>query len=205
MKKFILFLATFGFISFIISQSVFASSFYPKGATGVDISYPNCSSSIPKTNFGIVGVNNGLVYSSNPCFLTEAKKFNNLSLYVNTGLNSYLSSSYYLSVYNECNGDKMCAAYKYGFNAGMYALNYAKNQGVNTDKWWLDVETMNIWSSNTAENQQSLQGTYDAIATTNPTLIGAYSTTAQWQTITGGWKNNWPSWGATTWSTASLQ
>jgi len=28
------------------------------------------------------------------------------------------------------------------------------------------------------------------------------STTAQWQAITGGWINAWPSWGATTWTTA---
>ena len=33
--------------------------------------------------------------------------------------------------------------------------------------------------------------------------VGVYSTTAQWNDITGSWQNNWPSWGATTWSTAS--
>jgi len=32
--------------------------------------------------------------------------------------------------------------------------------------------------------------------------VGVYSTTAQWKSVTGGWQNNWPSWGATTWTTA---
>jgi hypothetical protein len=61
---------------------------------------------------------------------------------------------------------------------------------------------MNTWNIDTAQNQNSLQGSYDALKSNSATTIGAYSTTAQWQSITGGWKNGWPNWGATTWDTA---
>src|SRR5579884_4343825 len=58
---------------------------YPSGSTGTDVSWPNCSSSIPKTAFGIVGINDGKGFSTNPCLQKEAGHFLNLSLYVNTG------------------------------------------------------------------------------------------------------------------------
>ena len=54
-----------------------------------------------------------------------------------------------------------------------------------------------------AQNRQSLQGELDAFKTNGATLVGFYSTTAQWNSITGTWKNGLPSWGATTWSTST--
>src|SRR3954465_13658524 len=42
------------------------------GGTGYDVSYPQCSGALPPSPlFGIVGVNNGIVYSANPCLATE--------------------------------------------------------------------------------------------------------------------------------------
>jgi hypothetical protein len=39
-----------------------------KALTGYDISYPQCGGPFPSNVlFGIVGVNNGIVYSGNPC------------------------------------------------------------------------------------------------------------------------------------------
>jgi hypothetical protein len=184
------------------TQAVGASSVYPAGSLGVDVSYPNCSVTIPKVDFGIVGVTGGLVYSQNPCLAAQAKKFTNLSLYINTGLNASASSSYYTKAQVGCNGDMNCAAYNYGYNAANDALAYAASQGVTSSKWWLDVETENTWNVDVNQNRQSLQGAYDALVASGVTTVGAYSTTAQWLTITGGWKNNWPSWGATTWTTA---
>ncbi|HSW78417.1 MAG TPA: hypothetical protein VLF88_00145 [Candidatus Babeliales bacterium] len=191
------------FAGFVISQKTAAAqSVYPSGSTGSDVSYPNCSALVPKSSFGIVGVNGGSVYSYNGCLAKEASHYTNLSLYINTGwydqsLNINPNSP------RTCSAeDKNCLAYNYGFNAATQAVNYAKNQGVNSSTWWLDVETMNTWNSDTAQNQNSLQGSYDALKSNSATTIGAYSTTAQWQTITGGWKNGWPNWGATTWDTA---
>ncbi len=45
-----------------------------KGAvpTGYDISYPQCGRSYPTSvTFGIVGVNDGIVFSANPCAASE--------------------------------------------------------------------------------------------------------------------------------------
>jgi hypothetical protein len=184
------------------SQGVLASTVYATGTSGVDVSYPNCSATIPRVDFGIVGVTGGLVYSHNGCAATEASKFANLSLYVNTGLNASSSSAYYTQAQVGCNGDPMCAAYNYGYNAGKDAVTYSQSQGLSSTKWWLDAETQNSWSTSTAQNQKSLQGEYDAMAAAGAVTIGVYSTSAQWQSITGGWQNNWPSWGATTWTTA---
>lgn len=179
-----------------------ASAVYSTGSIGVDVSYPNCGVAVPKVAFGIVGVTGGLVYSKNPCAAAQAKNFNDLSLYINTGLNTSASSPYYVTAQEGCNGDVNCAAYKYGFNAANAAIAYANSQGITSSKWWLDVETENTWNADVMQNRQSLQGAYDALVARGATTIGVYSTSYQWQTITGGWQNNWPSWGATTWTTA---
>ena len=176
---------------------------YTSGSVGVDVSWPNCSASIPKTGFGIVGVTGGKNFSPNPCLKAEAANFSNLSVYTNTG---YPGQSYalpYQAAPKACTAtDLNCLAYNYGYNAGLYALEYAQNQGVNSNTWWLDVETMNTWTSDTAQNIASLQGQIDALKAAGIGTIGIYSTTAQWGTITGSWKNLMPSWGATTWQSA---
>jgi hypothetical protein len=175
---------------------------YVSGASGVDVSYPNCSVSIPKVAFGIVGVSRGVVYSTNECLKAQAGAFTNLSLYINTGLNASSTSSYYQTAAASCNGDALCAAYNYGYNYAKDAVSYASSQGVHSTTWWLDAEISNTWSSDVAQNQRSLQGAHDALIAGGAQTVGVYSTSSQWQGITGGWKNNWPSWGATTWTTA---
>lgn len=187
----------------MFGQSAFASALYTMGSLGVDVSYPNCFTSTPAVNFGIVGVTGGAVYSHNSCLASEARRFADLSLYLNTGLNTSDTSTYYAQAKVGCNGDVSCAAYNYGASAAKDAVAYANAQGVKSTKWWLDVETSNTWDTSTPLNQKSLQGAYDFLLASGATTIGVYSTTAQWQSITGGWQNNWPSWGATTWSTAS--
>jgi len=184
------------------TTNAFASTYYQTGSVGVDVSYPNCSTKIPNASFGIVGVNGGRVYNHNPCLATQAKAFKDLSLYINTGLNASPDSPYYVAAQQGCNGDALCAAYNYGYNAAVDSVNYATSQGVSSAKWWLDVEIENTWNSDVAQNRQSLQGAYDALVASGASLVGAYSTTAQWGTITGGWQNNWPNWGASTWNTA---
>jgi hypothetical protein len=175
---------------------------YVSGSNGVDVSYPNCTTSVPKVAFGVVGVSRGVVYSTNECLKKQASAFTNLSLYVNTGLNATTNSTYYQTAAANCNGDVACAAYNYGYNSATNAINYAHSQGVHSSTWWLDAETSNTWNGDVLQNQKSLQGAHDALSANGATTIGVYSTTSQWNTITGGWRNNWPSWGATTWTTA---
>ena len=184
------------------SATTYASATYQTGSVGVDVSYPNCGVAVPKSAFGIVGVTGGLVYSENPCLAEQAKQFGNLSLYINTGLNASQDSPYYVVAQEGCSGDPLCAAYNYGRNAANDAIAYANSQGVGSAKWWLDVETENTWNADVMQNRQSLQGAYDALKAHGASVVGVYSTTVQWQAITGGWINGWPNWGATTWTTA---
>jgi len=52
--------------------------------------------------------------------------------------------------------------------------------------WWLDVETANTWQSDTAMNVADLQGMIAAFEAAGVTNVGAYSTSSQWDSITGG-------------------
>ena len=60
------------------------------GATGHDVSAPQCGRTLPEVGaFGIVGVNGGRAFSENPCFATEyewAKRRPAApGVYINTG------------------------------------------------------------------------------------------------------------------------
>ena len=59
---------------------------YTSGATGYDISYPQCGGRYPTGAFGIIGVNGGypFVYY-NPCLADEYSHTTNAALYINTG------------------------------------------------------------------------------------------------------------------------
>lgn len=202
MKKFLI--AAVLSTTILASGSALALGQYASGTTGADIGWPNCSAQVPIEDFGIVGVSDGTGYTTSPCLYQESTSFsNNLSLYVNTGW--YNKSSYVTATSPKicASGDNNCLAYNYGYNAGVYAYNAASKAGVHSATWWLDVETSNTWNKNVVQNQNSLQGEYDALTANGATTVGIYSTTVQWQTITGGWQNNWPSWGATTWTTAA--
>jgi hypothetical protein len=52
--------------------------------------------------------------------------------------------------------------------------------------WWLDVETGNSWQADTTMNVADLQGMIAALQAAGATTIGAYSTSSQWNTVTGG-------------------
>jgi hypothetical protein len=207
LRRVIIFSAALFVALVVVAQPAKAApgSPYPTGSTGYDVSWPNCTATPPKhPAFGIVGVSDGTGYSQNPCLAQEAGWFSpNLSLYVNTG---WYNQSSYVNPNSPkvcASGDNNCLAYNYGYNAGLYALNYANSQNIHSSVWWLDVETGNTWNTDTTQNRNSLQGEYDALTANGVTVVGFYSTTYQWDTITGTWLNNWPNWGATTVRTAS--
>jgi hypothetical protein len=52
--------------------------------------------------------------------------------------------------------------------------------------WWLDVETANSWQTDTTMNVADLQGMIAAFKAAGVTTVGAYSSSAQWDSITGG-------------------
>lgn len=52
--------------------------------------------------------------------------------------------------------------------------------------WWLDVETANTWQTDTTMNVADLQGMIAGLQAAGAATVGAYSTSSQWDTITGG-------------------
>lgn len=206
MKKLVLSVGSFFAMFIFVGANAAALAQYQSGSSGVDVSYPNCSSAISKVSFGVVGTEGGLGFSQNPCLSAEAARFTNLSLYANTGYPGAASANAqkYANSPKICvASDLNCIAYNYGYNQGLYAYNYAVSQNARSATWWLDVETANSWTTDVLQNQNSLQGEHDALAANGATTVGVYSTSAQWNSITGTWKNGWANWGATSWTSAT--
>ncbi len=177
----------------------------PVSQTGNDVSWPQCGKTLPKGQlFGIVGVNNGLANTTNPCLGTQLTWANTslglsaqpkVSLYVNTanpGLAGswWPSSNTYGSVtvtnpYGTCDGkDTTACAYIYGYAK---AYDDANIRGVSSPasyRWWLDVESINSWESNTVSNVADLEG-MTALFTSIGAQVGLYSTAAQWKQVVG--------------------
>lgn len=173
----------------------------PPGAHGHDISHPQCGRQPPTGSaFGIVGINNGLPFSTNPCLQAQyrwAAGRPSPSVYVNTG-NPAPASAYYWPasgttdparcVDSRSTTDPGCA-YDYGWHAAAYALAAGRRLGVGVlgQTWWLDVETGNTWNGNGVANTAVLQGMLDYLRGHGVARVGLYSTAYQWQRITGGY------------------
>ena len=181
-----------------------------------DISYPQCRSPFPtNAEFGIVGVNKGIVFSVNPCLstgdgppeLTWAGGVG-AQLYTNTGNPGPTLSSRWPNNQTSprpCNtpelpeSDTADCAYDYGWNAAADAYKTAVNAYVtlglaspgatstpSPNVWWLDVETVNSWRDDTSLNVAVLRGEVAYLLSADTAGIGFYSTQYQWNLITGG-------------------
>jgi hypothetical protein len=181
--------------------------------TGYDISWPQCGGLYP-TNaaFGIVGVNNGIVYSANPCLADELAWAGGTGaeLYANTAnpgpaLSTHWPAGQTSPEYcDPANLDTAACAYDYGYNAaadsfadavGAYAsLGLAASPA--GARWWLDVETSNSWRSDTSLNVAALRGAVGYLASAGVASVGFYATQQQWNAITGGTAvfAGYPSW-----------
>lgn len=163
----------------------------------VDISWPNCDIH-PSQQFkaGIIGVTGGLDFRSNPCLNRETSWFIHYDLYMNTGYAGPVAAKKFLSYPLQCRvSDDTCLAYNYGYNAALYAIQYAAIQGAHANMWWLDVETDNSWSDNFLVNRAVLQGAVAAIEQrTLFASVGFYSANDQWDEIVGAWQVNLPAW-----------
>lgn len=175
-----------------------ASTFYPAGSAGYDVSYPQCGTTLPRGGaFGIVGVTNGLPWSANPClgaqYQRASGKTSAASFYMNTANPGPISR------YWNRPGPRTCAdatsysdagcAYNYGWNAAndAWAVANGATSGAAAGKfWWLDVETVNSWNGTTAANGEAVQGYLDGLRSLGAGGVGIYSTSYQWSTITGG-------------------
>lgn len=174
--------------------------------TGNDISWPQCGSKLPNGQaFGIVGVNGGLANQPNPCFAEQlawaqnskgGTGQDNAALYVNTanpgdvlaeyGVTDWPTSGY-SDKYGTCAGtytnDAACA-YQYGKERAVADTQFIGTNNPADFKWWLDVETENSWSLNTANNAAALEGMVDYFTSLGAS-VGLYSTQYQWNQIAG--------------------
>jgi hypothetical protein len=176
----------------------------PVTTHGWDISWPQCSTSLPSNPaFAIVGVNKGIVFSANPCLASEIRWAGGGSaqLYANTGNPGPTKSSHWPAgqtvprVCDAANTDTADCAFDYGWNAAAdsYADASAAYQSLGLSgtpagtTWWLDVETSNSWRSDTGLNVAALQGEVAYLSgTAHVAKVGIYSTSYQWGVIAGG-------------------
>ena len=89
-----------------------------------------------------------------------------------------------------------CLAYNYGYNSAQLAMQHARSQGASSPVWWLDVENDlcgrgQYWSCNHVLNSLTIQGSLDFLQSESLT-VGIYSTSVQWQGITGGYVPSGP-------------
>jgi hypothetical protein len=147
----------------------------------------------------IVGVEGGRSFTTNPCLLEQFQWANatghQYEVYLNT---NFPAGS---TVHRGDQGPKgvcqpadwACKAYNYGFNNAEYALHYAQTQHAVASTWWLDVETANSWSDQTAWNDQVIQGAADSLRA-HQLQVGIYSIPPMWKEIAGNYVVNLPKW-----------
>lgn len=173
---------------------------------GNDVSWPQCGKALPEDPaFAIVGVNNGLANTTNPCLAEQLEWANEITgdptgqpsvaLYVNTANpekegswwptdNDYGGTSV-ANPYGICKGEPDAAcAYMYGWAK---AFDDAYMRGISEPDdylWWLDVETENSWNGSHGENRAVLEGMTDFFHSIDAE-VGIYSTGYQWWQIVG--------------------
>jgi len=194
-----------------------ASAPSTSASTGYDVSFPQCGRVLPTSaGFGIVGVNNGHPFSTNPCLASELRWAGSTlsgapAFYLNTGSpGPAYSSSWPTSQQSPlvCDGANSTAcSYDFGWNAARVSFANAVNAETTNGStsptataksahWWLDVETGNTWetieplygrtASSQAIDQAEIKGSLAYFANNGVAFVGIYSNIPQWNVITGG-------------------
>ncbi|HWG74305.1 MAG TPA: hypothetical protein VG184_09655 [Acidimicrobiales bacterium] len=177
---------------------------FPGGATGYDISWPQCGGSYPLSGsrIAVVGVTNGWIgvndpfggqYGPNPCTASEAA-------WAGPALQAYQVATPINGAYgdlaNATRGPRYCptvaittaCGYNWGWNNALQAVSYLHHEGFFPNVWWMDVETGEGWDfSTTGVNAQIIQGMVDAVRSDGLTA-GVYCTHYQWGKIAGGYQ-----------------
>lgn len=149
----------------------------PVTKLGNDVSYPQCGQVLPSgAGFGIVGIDDGIATTTNPCLSTEllwaeqslgTQNQAKVQLYVNTGnpgtagqwpsSNTDPAGNNTSNPYGTCDGSVNDAcSWQYGWNRAVDDVQNkfipaAQSAGVDANPGdyplWLDVETANSWNS----------------------------------------------------------
>ncbi len=158
---------------------------WTSGATGWDVSWPNCSGSnsslagslppVPSSGeIAIVGVNEypaNIPPGQNPCMAAEgtwASSASSYGLYALVAWDSGSNMSYY----------------NYGFYSAVADYNQAVASGLHSSMWWLDFESGDPMTASTAGNIELLQGFANGLASRG-VGVGIYSNSSDWSSLTG--------------------
>ena len=163
-----------------------------------DVSWRQCTNSgstqaLPGSpTIGIIGVNAGRPYTTNPCLKSELEWAGSApQVYVNTNDPGPASARWpttaqispekcVLTKPNGTTATPSCA-YDYGWNAAQSAYTTLTNALVGQSKqppsldWWLDVESANTWLSSTALNTASIDGTIAYLDAHHVASVGIYA------------------------------
>lgn len=172
---------------------------------GNDVSWPQCSGELPDDPaFVIVGVNNGLANTTNPCLHQQLDWAEDaaggtgqprVALYVNTAnpgrrgswwpANNEYGGKSLANPYGTCQGKEDAAcAYLYGYAKAFDDAYLRTISDPETYLWWLDVETGNSWSGDRNANRADLEGMTDFFHSIGA-RVGIYSSARQWGQIVG--------------------
>ena len=173
---------------------------------GNDVSWPQCNQALPEDPaFAIVGVNNGLANTTNPCLhqlLDWAEDSLGgtgqpvVALYVNTAnpgtagtwwpTDNEYGGETVANPYGECTEGKTDApcAYMYGYAKAFDDAYLRSITNPEDYLWWLDVETGNTWSGDRNANRAVLEGMTDFFQSIEA-RVGIYSAGSQWGQIVG--------------------
>lgn len=166
---------------------------------GHDVSFPQCSQPLPDPGaFAVVGVAGGVAFSGNPCLASQfawaSRAGSRPDLYMNLGDPGPQSPHWGRPGPWACAAaDRLCLARNYGAGAAGDALARARAAGARASRWWLDVEVLNTWAADAAQNIAVIEGAAAALRAHGITA-GVYSTPWQWGQITGGWRVAMPDW-----------
>ena len=178
------------------------SAAVPDPLVGYDISWPQCGGTYPGNyaSIGVVGVNGGRPFTGNRCLKSQWHWTGQYSqrdaVYMNLDYPRKLTIQQMWGPAGFCDADDvMCQAYNYGWNAARDAVARARDAGVKTSEWWLDVETMNHWSDQKGLNERVIGAAIEYLQGRG-LWVGIYSTPYQWNLIAGGYMPGLPVWTA---------
>lgn len=176
------------------------------GTLGIDVSWPQCGTHLPKPGaFAVIGVNGGRPTTANPCLASQlawaagtasGAAGTPVPVYVNTanpgpgGSGWWPTSNAYgghivTNPYGMCDGASTAAcSYMYGYAMAFDDVNLRGVPDPVHRLWWLDVETGNSWSPDTRANRADLEG-MTAYLQSIGAEVGIYSTAYQFGEIAG--------------------
>jgi hypothetical protein len=167
---------------------------------GHDISWPQCGGPVPGPGygFGIVGITHGRPFTRNLClgqqwqWATSGSSAG--SVYVNLASPIFGDPAGLHGPAGDCSPvDLPCQTYNHSANNIGAALAYAREAGVDSPMWWLDVETLNRWSVNDDLNALTVRAAAETLQKAG-LRAGVYSTPYMWRHITGGARLGLPAW-----------